>query len=459
MVKVLFVVHNMREGDVDTSFPLGVGYLAAVLEAEGAHVEVLDLDAMGIRDPNAELLIHTITDRKPDFVCVGFTCPRYVWMKHTLWAIREACNECGAAMVIGGHGPSAIPVYMRSETGADAVICGEAEEAIKDVVFNVERGVLLGRKVQKLDNIPFPAWHLFNMEAYTNKRTRLFTYGHEEKPMFFMITSRGCAGRCSFCYRLTPKIRQRSIANVREEIMALHDKYGIEFFFLFDEMAVGSKARATKLCKMFNDLPFDFKWASNCRVEPLQDLDTVKMLVDSGCINMGVGFESMDDVVLKKMNKRTTAKQNIIAADNCVKAGLNMTINVLWALPGDTAESLEKNVQFVLEYSSWNECRTIKPATPYPGSPLYDLAIETGKLANAEDFFEKHINLDLITVNYMDMPIHRAYKLLYDANARLIDAYFENATEPEMSYGDAEEQKKGFHDLYFKKDTTFRGVR
>lgn len=458
MVKVMFIVHNMREGDIDTSFPLGVGYLSAVLEKAGALVTILDLDAIGVRDPDEEILADLIYERRPDFVCVGFTAARYIYMKPTLRAIRNACDRLKAVMVIGGHGPSAIPIYLKDATGADVVICGEAENAIKDVVFNLKRGVVIGTPVKHLDDIPFPAWHMFDIRPYSHKRTRLFTFGYDV-PMFFMVTSRGCVGSCSFCYRLTPKLRLRSIDNIREEIMMLHERYGIEYFFMYDEMAVGATARIRKLHDLYTSLPFDFKWASNCRVEPLQSLDNVKMLVDSGCVNMGVGFESMDADVLKLMNKRTTPKQNIIAAENCAKAGLNMTINVLWAHPGDTEETLEKLIKFTLDYHSWNECRTIKPVTPYPGSPLYDLAISKGKIEGADDFFNRHINLDLLTVNFMRMPTKRAHELLYDANCRLIDAYFANALAPETGYGGADELKKQFYDLYFNKVTTFRGAR
>lgn len=456
MVKVVFVVHNMREGDIDLSFPLGASYLAAILENAGADVEVLDLDALGIRDPDPEILSDMLYfGGKPDFVCIGFASARFNHMKNTFKGIRMYCDRAKACMVIGGHAPSATPVYMREVTGADVVICGEAETAIYDVVFELARGIIIRNPVKDLDDLPYPAWHLFDMEKYCTPRTRLYTFDNNER-MAFITTSRGCIGKCSFCYRMNKGYRTRGLHNLETEIKMLKQIYGIGFLFIFDETAFTGTARTKKLCGLLEKM--DIKWATANRAETLQTLERAQMLKDAGCTNVGIGFESMDADVLKRMNKMVTPEKNIIAAENCHKVGLDMSINMLWNMPGDTEESLRKNTQFILDYSTWNECRTVKPVTPYPGSPLYYEAIEKGKLEGAEDFYKKLVNLDLITVNFMRMPKREAYELLYESNCILIDEYCKNAKH-DLYYGDAETLKKGYYDLYFNNDDSFRGVR
>lgn len=455
MVKVLFVVHNMREGDIDYSLPLGTAYLAAILEDVDADVRVLDLDTLGMRITDEEFVVAAIKEHDPDFVCIGFAAARFNHIQETLKAIRRGCDETNAVMVLGGHGPSATPVFVHNHTNADVVIVGEADLAILDVVYGNYRGVVIADKVKEIDSIPLPAWHLFDMYRYCNPRTRLYTFDYDEK-MAFVISSRGCIGKCSFCYRMRKGYRPRSVDKVREEIQILKDRYGIGFVFFLDEMAFTGTKRTLELCTMLEKL--DIRWATANRAETLQDYGRAKMLKEAGCTNVGIGFESMDADVLKRMNKMVTPEQNIIAAENCRKAGLDMSINMLWNMPGDNEETLAKNLQFILDYSTWNECRTIKPVTPYPGSPLFYKAWDEWLIDGPEDFYRRLINLDLITVNFMDIPDSKAYDLLYEGNARLIDEYCIN-TGHEFYYGDAEEMKQGYYDLYFNADKNFRGVR
>ena len=459
MVKrVLFVIQNMRKGDKDYSLPLGPAYLAAVLERDGIEVELLDLDVLTKGEEIGEdEIVNMIVAKAPlNYVGIGFASARYNMLKPTLKAIRRACDELGAFMILGGHAPSATPFFMRDNTGADIVVCGEAENIISYIVSTDRFGLVeYPSPPYNLDELPLPAFHLFDMDTYGTPSAGIHMFNENEK-MAYVTSSRGCIGKCSFCYRMHKGYRTRDIEEVRKEIEMLKELYKVRYIFLQDEMAFSGKLRTKKLCKAMYST--GLKWATSCRAEALQNIDRVKMIKDSGCTFIGVGFESMDSEVLKRMGKMITPEQNRKAASNCKKVGLDMGVNILWAMPGDTVESLEKNIQFIIDYSTWNECRTIKPVTPYPGSPLYHLAMEEGKLKGPGDFYDSFTNLDLITVNFTDLPIEKMYELLYEANAKLIDVYCRNVAH-KLQYGDADEMKRMYYDLYFNNDVSFRGVR
>lgn len=95
--------------------------------------------------------------------------------------------------------------------------------------------------------------------------------------------------------------------------------------------------------------------------------------------------------------------------------------------------------------------RTIRPVTPYPGSPLYYYAIEHGRLRDCEDFYErKHVNSDLLSVNFTSLDECEFHRILCEANQRLITDYYQQQIQ--MA---GETLRK----MYLEKDSSFRGFR
>ena len=75
-----------------------------------------------------------------------------------------------------------------------------------------------------------------------------------------------------------------------------------------------------------------------------------------------------------------------------------------------------KGVEFLLKYDDGAQMRTIRPVTPYPGSPLYYYAIEKGLIKDCEDFYEnKHLNSDLMAVNFTKLNDEELQKLRQSA--------------------------------------------
>lgn len=105
----------------------------------------------------------------------------------------------------------------------------------------------------------------------------------------------------------------------------------------------------------------------------------------------------------------------------------------------------------MLKYDDGAQLRTIRPVTPYPGSPLYYYAIEKSLLKGVEDFYEnKHLNSDLLTVNFTKLSDDEFYTVLFEANKKLLENYFKNKMKNMIDI----ERK-----LYFEKDISFRGFR
>ncbi|MEI8218878.1 MAG: B12-binding domain-containing radical SAM protein, partial [Elusimicrobiota bacterium] len=137
--------------------------------------------------------------------------------------------------------------------------------------------------------------------------------------------------------------------------------------------------------------------------------------------------------------------------ESTLAAGISPGFNIIWGNIGENAESLRLGVEFLLKYDDHSQMRTIRPVTPYPGSPLYYYAIKKGLLRDCEDFYEnKHLNSDLVSVNFTDLTDEEFHKHLLDANTKLIEKYY---------FVQLDRSIKNAKKLYLQKDASFRGFR
>src|SRR4030042_2752179 len=130
------------------------------------------------------------------------------------------------------------------------------------------------------------------------------------------------------------------------------------------------------------------------------------------------------------MKKGLTVKQIEKGIENTLAVGISPGFNIIFGNIGETAESLKLGVDFLLKYDDHAQLRTIRPVTPYPGSPLYYYAIEKGLLKDCADFYEnKHTNSDLLSVNFTDLSDDEFYRVLFEANKTLLENYYKHQLE------------------------------
>lgn len=463
---VLLIIHDNHQED--NVFPLGAGYLAAMLQQAGVRVDAYCMDVFHYSNND---LIGLLTEKQYDLIGLGFLAGRFMRTVEELCRVVNR-HKKGAWLVLGGHGPTAIAEYVLMSTKADVVAMGEADVTIVDLLrcktgsgrlgqipgiayHNGDKIVVNPRRnpVKSLDMLPFPAWDLFPMDRYTT--TLKFPGMTEHERAFPVITTRGCVNRCSFCYRMEKGIRTRSPRNIVQEVKILHDTYGIDYVFFSDELSVTSKKQIAELAVLLEQHNLTIKYRMECRVD-LFDEEIARILKDSGCVFLNIGFESTDQHVLDQLKKNVTVAQNIQAAEIAIKFGIGVGLNFIWGLPGDSEKSLLDNAAFIKRYNQYDQIRTVRPVTPYPGTPLYYEAIEQGLLKGPADFFDRFKNADLYMVNFMGIPEGEIYQMLFDVNRDLIEDYFRHIG------GDMAGAKRliqKFDGLYFRGDVNFDGPR
>ncbi len=447
-----------------TWFPQGLAYIATVLRNEGCDVEIYSQDHWHYSEDH---LLDYLNHNQFDIVGLSFVAGYYQYRKAL--KISEAINKSNNRpfYILGGHGPAPEPEFFMNKTQADAVVIGEGEETIvelaravagtlslsdiKGIAYRNSNGdvIVNDRRplIADVDSIPFPAYDLFPIEYY-----RLLRVPHAERSDFVMplLSGRGCTFTCTFCYRMDEGFRPRSNESIIEEIKFLKKNYGITYIAFSDELLMSSVKRTQSLCEDFIKHDLQIKWDCNGRLN-YANPELLKLMRRSGCVFINYGIEAMDDEVLRLMNKALTTKQIINGIEATLAAGISPGFNIIFGNVGDTAKTLDKGVEFLLQYDDGSQLRTIRPVTPYPGSPLYYQAIKDGKIKDCEDFYENlHMNSDLLSVNFTNLADDEFHQCLMAANERLINNYFK---------GKEQLIKTQLYDLYVKKDENFRGFR
>jgi len=464
---VLLIAHDVYQDY--NEFPLGIGYLAAMLEKNDFSVEVYCMDVFHYTNKE---LAEKLSKNEYDVIGVGFMAARFTeTIVNLCKAVKE--HKKNAWFVLGGPGPSPIPEYMLKKTQADIVAIGESEEIIVDIVkcktcnqkdlssikgiaYRKEKKITVNPRrvpVKKLDELPFPAWHLFPMDIYT---TCLHYVGMDkDDKMLSMITSRGCVNRCSFCYRLEKAIRLRSVQNVIDEIIELKKRFGVNCIHMADELFLVSKKRIFEFERLLKENDLEIKYTANARTD-IFDREIAESLKRTGCILLNIGFESSSQHVLNRMNKNTTVEQNIRALEISKEVQLHVGLNFIWGFPNDTKESLDGNKELIKKYNQYHQIRTIRPVTPYPGCDLYYEAVDNGLIDGPGDFFDRFKNSDLVTVNFTEFPEKQIYEWLFEVNKNLI---LDHYTHTNQDISVADEMISNFKNLYDGKTTKFRGAR
>lgn len=460
-MRILLVVYD--NDSFISWFPQGLAYVAAIWRNQGHEVTIYNQDVYHWPESHLQDLLD---NERFDVIGVSVIAGYYQYKK--LLKLSEAINNSKNRpfYILGGHGPAPEPEYFMRKTQADVIVIGEGEETAAELADALEgkrslqsvNGIAYNDNgkcvrtlprglIQDIDTIPFPAWDLFPMDHYTMLRMPHILNGERCLPV---LSGRGCTFKCNFCYRMDKGFRPRSIANIIEELEILKSRYNVTYIAFSDELLMSSVERTEEICEGILKAKLNIKWDCNGRLNYAKP-ELLKLMKRAGCVYINYGIESLDKNALITMKKGLTVKMIHEGIQHTLDSGISPGYNIIFGNIGETRESLQMGVDFLLKYDDHSELRTIRPVTPYPGSPLYYYAIEKGLLKDCEDFYEnKHTNSDLLAVNFTDLSDDEFHAALYEANAALIENYF--SARKDMALETAK-------NLYFCKDENFRGFR
>jgi len=365
--------------------PLGLGYLAAVLEKNQYEVDVIDCQALGI---SYDAFKSEIKKRQPDVVGMTSTTLTYKSALRIAKIVKEVCPSC--LTVLGGcHVTFWDNEALQECPDLDVVVRKEGEYTIIELVERLEVSEdfhdILGvtyRKgdeiirnpdrpyIEDLDSLPFPAHHLWPLD-------RLRKYGNV---MFPIMTSRGCVFWCEFCsaVRMFGRgYRMRSPKNVVDEIEFLHKTYGSDTFTFYDDAFTVDQSRVEEICREIHDRHLRITWDCGTRVDMVSK-DLLQKMRDAGCVAVWFGVEAGSQKVIDSMGKGFTANRTKKAFKLAKEVGLMTIASVVFGFPGETRETAMETIKFILEINPDDVGYYI--ATPYPGTPMADYVKKMGWL-------------------------------------------------------------------------------
>jgi len=350
---------------LDVSYPpLGILYLAAVLEKKGIGVRAIDVGAQNQRLTET---IKLIKREKPVIVGISSMTPTLQGAVTLAQAIKKKC-DCRISLGLGGSHISADPEFIKRVKGFDFGVLGEGEGIFPDLVKKALtgkkiKGIHAGQPVENLDSLPWPVRHLLKEAKYLKRAS--------------MIATRGCPFHCYYCSRpaVSDRVRCRHPEDIVNEMESLYLACGGEYLFQDDSFTL-RKDHTTRLCEEMLRRKRKFRWAAYTRVDLVNE-KLLALMAKAGCYSLTFGIESgNEDLRIKVIGKNFTNQQVIKILKLCGKYKIEADGFFMFGHPTETPGQVKETISFILK-NNFNIIG-VSIATPFPGSKLWDYAVKAG---------------------------------------------------------------------------------
>ena len=443
-----------REEDLDQYPPLGLGYLAAVLKRRFP-----DLELTYCRSEREAARLKT------DLALVSASSANYGI------AIRVAgllTRRTRAPVLVGGVHVSPLPESL--DRAFDAGVVGEGEvtlvewldawlregridaawmRVIPGLVYHGPSGRVLTAErelVRDLDSLPHP--------------DRGFL-GYRGGPAHLM-TSRGCPYRCSFCSSSAhwKTYRTFSVEYVMEEIDELVRTYGTRQVHLYDDLFVANAERLRQFAALYQLRGYPDRLAASCAVRAnLVDEEAAGLLARMKFARVTFGAESASDAVLCTLKSSVTARDNERAVRLCHGAGLRVGLSFIVGSPEERKDDLVATYLFILReiYAGRIDQADVNVLTPFPATPLWDVAREKGLVGEDMDWDRLHAPWrDLVVNQTLRREGVRAF--LYDLRVRRMLERFRTPITAVVPSGQVTAEDRAKLDELARRDNLLTGL-
>lgn len=407
--------------------PLGLAYVAAMLEKHGHAVSILDANVLQL-EPQAAAA--EALKSRPDMVGITATTASYYAGREVAQSLKALSPQ--TPVCIGGpHVLGSELTVLNDDPCWDYIVSGEGELTSLELVRALESGgdlsQVLGLSFRKgdqpvvnperaliedLDELPFPARHLLPpMERYRPKAV-----DYRRLPATQMLTSRGCPYRCIFCRTSFGKqTRFHSPEYVVAEIESLMRDFGVREVKINDDTFIVSRQRVMRICELIIAKKLDIVWSCNVRAN-LVDRELLLAMKQAGCWGVAVGLESASDEILVALKKGATVEQGINACNLAYELGFSVRPSFIIGSPLETEETIEATIRLACSLPVHFPSFTLM--TPFPGTEMWETANQYGAF-DGSDFSRLLVGSKAsfvpkgLTADYLELKCREAYRRAY----------------------------------------------
>ena len=408
------------QGSINPSvgIPIGLLHIAAVLEQHGFAVEILDCQVNTDKPlfTNADgslqmgLPWEEIAERisRADADIIGISAPFSAQLHNALHTAKLVRTLAPSALIVmGGNHPTVRSEDCFGMTDAIDLACiGEGELTMLEIVrthsTGAETSTLAGtasrsgrnparERISALDELPLPAYHLIDMEAYFSLYAQGYTeriarrYPGSERAVS-LITSRGCPFNCVFCsihLHMGRKWRSHSVEYVKRHLDLLESRYKVRHIHFEDDNLSADPRRFREILLLLRDRDTMLTWdtPNGVRVDSL-NRELIELCKASGCVYLVFGVESGNRRVLHEVvDKNLDLDTVTTAARWCREVGLDTMAFYVIGFPGEQLDEMRDTTRFALGLmKEFDVLPNLFVATPLPGTRLEAACIEKGYL-------------------------------------------------------------------------------
>ncbi|OGQ98759.1 MAG: hypothetical protein A2284_11165 [Deltaproteobacteria bacterium RIFOXYA12_FULL_61_11] len=420
------------------SFPFNLAYLHAYLSQQGYTVRVLH---PGFHQWTILQTVNALRELQP--LVIGFSA-LFVHLPLAAEYISALKKEQGLSslIVIGGQGVTPCIELALQVTGADLAVRGEGELILEKILeakrqgasFHTIPGIAFpragnivqtgpGPRIEDLAKFPPIDYDVFQLQQlHALQLSSADHYHHGGRRTLWVLGSRGCPHRCTFCYHSSP-FRTRPIEEVVEETFSLVQRYYPTFIVYTDSLFLVDRSRTLAFLRLLKQREHRTSYSLSARFDCIADDEILEALRDTHCRVLRLGMESGSQRILDAMQKDITVAMIDRGLEKVQHYGIIPSVTMQIGQPQETFDDIRQTIELAERHAEGNGLFRFFLTTPYPGTTLYAYAKKRGLIRSDREFYEIMVNTgdgDEGILNLTSIPFEKLRIVV-----RLANEYFD----------------------------------
>ncbi len=399
-------------------FPTGLAYIGATLEHIGVETEIVDCLAYNEKSIENGKISFGLSEQSVGEIAanfrphvVGISNPFSMFIENALRTAHILKTiDPSMSIVLGGIYASVYPMnyqLLEQFQDIDLLMVGEGEATWRDlldhyssskrcfeqlssvpgIIYRAFDGQVITNPkrpfLQNLDILPFPAYHLIDMELmFSNPHYAAKRLKARNGRCLPIITSRGCPYTCNFCSvhsQVGYQNRTHSVNYIVKHINYVRERYSINHFHFEDDNLTLNAPRARKLFLAIKELEITWDTPNGVRADTITK-DLAKLMANSGASSVTIAVESGDEYILNHViRKRLDLNRVLDAAQNLVAVDVPIIAFFIIGFPGETQTEIRHTLRFAKRLANdFKSMNLLFVATPLEGTLLYMQCMEKG---------------------------------------------------------------------------------